>query len=264
MVDTIHVYVPQFCKQTLGNKASLILAPPPAKPDAKGYLDQSRPHGINHLIVGDLGRDEVLILSTDSGNVAAYHTSAIARAVERNVENPVQTTADDGGIRPFFTHWVFESAWGLAVHQAARLIAVSANVPRHVRSEESTGKITVFAFALTSASSDDGNEESSTEETDSVDSASEEWMEIEDHETLQQALRVRDRNLKIILSKHTANIPNVAFLNNYYDRDGKFLIATDIEGQMKVWKVWDREVLRSYDLSDNAYSANSGPIIRER
>jgi hypothetical protein len=45
------------------------------EPNAPGYIDRSRPHTINHIIVDDLGVDEVLLLATDSGNVTGYNVS---------------------------------------------------------------------------------------------------------------------------------------------------------------------------------------------
>ena len=248
--------MPAFYTQSLGGSPSLVLSPPPARPNAIGYLDELHPHTINHLIVGDLGTDEVLVLATDTGNIAVYHTGAIARALESHAAKVTQTTVDDGGIRPFFTHWVLESAWGLAIHKAARLIAVSANVPHRVQSEENTAKITVFAFALTSASPEDADNDQSFYEDTGLDDA-EEWLEIDDNEALHHQLSLRDRNLKITLSEHRANIPNIAFVNNHHDRQGKFLFSTDIDGEMKLWRIWDREVLRSYDFSEYNYGFRS-------
>lgn len=256
--EKVHVYVPAFYTQSLGGNPSLVLSPPPARPNAIGYLDELHPHTINHLIVGDLGTDEVLVLATDTGNIAVYHTGAIARALESYAAKVNRTSVDDGGIRPFFTHWVFESAWGLAIHKAARLIAVSANVPHRVQSEENTAKITVFAFALTSASSDRADDDHSFYADTRIDNTeAEEWLEIDDNEELHRQLSSRDRNLKITLSEHRANIPNIAFVNNHHDRQGKFLFSTDIDGEMKLWRIWDRDVLRSYDFSEYNYSLRS-------
>ena len=251
--DKIHVYVPDFYTQRLGDTPRLILSPQPAEPHAAGYLNESQPHGVNHLVIGDLGRDEILCLTTDSGNVIAYHTSTIARTIERSAENNLPLPVEDTNIRPFFAHWVFESAWGIAIHKAARLIAVSANVPHHVESDEQTAKITVFAFALTSQPSS-GNESVTSNNVNGLgESDNEEWPELEDQTILHEQLMFRTRNVKLVLSEHTANIPNISFVNNHLDREGKWLISTDIDGEMKVWRIWDREVHRSYNFSESGW-----------
>lgn len=263
--EQVHVYVPQFYSQTLGNIPSLILNPPATNPDAVGYIDPDRPMGINHLIVDDLGRNEILVLTTDSGNVAAYHTNTIHRAVRRQAEEDAQQTADDIGIRPFFTHWVYESAWGIAVHKMARLIAISANVPLRSNGSENTGDITVFAFALTSCALDETSSEDHSDINNELSGVRfEDWVEFDEDEELLHELTVRARNFKITLSDHRANIPNIAFANSHCDRAGKLLFSTDIHGDTKIWNVWERRVLRSYDFSEDGGKGRSHELEGER
>jgi len=71
------------------------------------------PFGINHLIVGNLGDLEVLISATDNGYAFLWYTSQL------NDPN------HDGLPNMHFD--VNKSAWGLSVHQAKRLLAVSSN-----------------------------------------------------------------------------------------------------------------------------------------
>lgn len=78
-----------------------------------------------------------------------YHLSAIQRTVQsRPPSSPTvdqeDTPAFTGYVRPFFHRNVEASAWGLAVHRQARLIAISAN----------PGRVTVIAFALTNSEDD--------------------------------------------------------------------------------------------------------------
>src|SRR5271154_6074292 len=80
----ISVYQPRFPLQKLGSKPSLTISPTVAESEARGYIDQRRPHAVNHLLTGDLGHEEILLVATDSGNVAAYHTRAIRDAIEKD------------------------------------------------------------------------------------------------------------------------------------------------------------------------------------
>lgn len=108
------------------------------------------PHAINHMVVGDLGDQEILVFCRDNGDVEAWYTATIAEYIQRNkrVRKDRDQTKDRGrradGIpwqlhpRHFFADNVGESAWGLAVHKKSRLIAVSSNAH----------EVTVFAFSL--------------------------------------------------------------------------------------------------------------------
>jgi hypothetical protein len=128
--DTVAVYRPEFPFQKLRRLPALLIPPELAEPSAAGYIDPRTPHAVNHLIVGDLGSEEILLLSTDSGNVVAYHTKAIEDAIRRDPYRfSTDARSDTIGLRPFFSEWVHESAWGLAIHTQARMIAVSANTP---------------------------------------------------------------------------------------------------------------------------------------
>ena len=72
-----------------------------------GYIDEQHPHAINSLTVGELGSEEVLVSAHDDGNVCVWYTRDLTRIALR------------------FS--VGKSAWGVALHKARRLLAVSAN-----------------------------------------------------------------------------------------------------------------------------------------
>ena len=74
----------EFPFQKLHQKPQLNVPPTLANATAAGYIDEWRPHGINHLMVGDLGSEEILLVATDSGNIAAYHTRAIEEAIKKD------------------------------------------------------------------------------------------------------------------------------------------------------------------------------------
>lgn len=237
--ENVIVYKPEFPFQRLGRRAQLAIAPALANPNAQGYIDRHRPHAINHLMVDDLGTEEILLLATDSGNITAYYTKSVEEAIQRQ---PYRFTTNAAGdltdVRPFFSEWVYESAWGLSIHTQARMIAVSANTPHHTPMDDPCAKVTVFAFALSGG--DYAAEGSCDEEDDDNDTGqSLEWHDWEVLDGIDTP--PRDKNYKITLAGfegHDANIPSVAFVNTEQDLHGKWLLSTDIDGNTKVWQIW--------------------------
>ncbi len=123
-------------------------------------------------------------------------------------------------LAPWFHENVGASAWGLATHKRALLLAVSSN----------TQQITVFAPSL------------SPERSGVSD-----WMDppVNSHERYtvretKNSIGFRDRSLgrKVVLRGHTANIPNIAFCDNDLDPEGKYLVSTDINGETIIWDIW--------------------------
>ena len=248
--DGVAVYEPDFPFQKLKRKPKLYIPPSLAEPYAEGYIDNRRPHSINHLVVGDLGTEEILLLATDSGNVTAYHTRSIYDAVQKDpYKFSANGRSDYVGVRPFFTHWVCESAWGVAIHREGRMIAVSANQPYHYRDDDECAKVTVFAFALTEQ--EDGPDEED-EEDDRETPAQSEWH-VWDPMINGGSTPTRDRNFKITLAGeqgHQTNIPSISFVNTNEDREGSWLISTDIRGGMRVWQIWRGSCFRTYDFEE--------------
>jgi hypothetical protein len=122
-VDVVHVYQPTFPDQNLSSEAELVLHPP--RSGAIGYgIDPSNPHSITHILVDYLGNEEILFLACDDGDVCVYRTQEIYRALERRTN--LQEPANEDGVHVFLRSNVGASAWGLAVHREARMIAVSA------------------------------------------------------------------------------------------------------------------------------------------
>lgn len=210
-------------------------------PAAPGYISTRNPHSINRILVDDLGRDEILLLATDSGNVTAYRTQHVLKAIQN--AKAERQNAEEAGRNPgprdtevevFFSEFVGLSAWGLAIHKYARLIAVGAN----------TSEITVFAFALvdeSTSSRDDG--EDPLDLGEDLNLQSQEWMTIqtpEDFEELSALMpdRHRSRNLRLILGGHFTNIPNISFLNSDLDLEGNWLVSADIDNRLLVWNIW--------------------------
>lgn len=150
----IHVYVPnRGARRLLGKPVALLdpkLSATPMSQHINAHISTLCPHSVNNMKVGDLGEQEILLVTRDNGDVTAWYTESIARQVERrrasrpegrrdhdfyddDVENPRMLSP-----RHFFAENVGASAWGLAIHKRDRLIAVSSN----------SQEVTVFALAL--------------------------------------------------------------------------------------------------------------------
>ena len=252
--DCIAVYQPEFPFQTLRRQPALLIKPELANRNALGYLSQrghAQDHCINHLMVGDLGSQEILLFVTDSGNVEAYYTSAILEAIKRAPGQYCEGSSSDVlGLRPFFSYWVRQSAWGIDIHKEARMIAVSANVPNNAQpgtSADTSATVTVFAFALHAPPSSESESESDGEEHDSPDNV--EWTVWVP--TLHSEQPKRTRNYKIVLAGwegHGNNIPNICFANTSDDDGSIWLLSTDITGEMKSWQVWKASVFRCWNF----------------
>ncbi|KAL4779985.1 hypothetical protein BJX76DRAFT_361257 [Aspergillus varians] len=231
----IYVWEPAGTSQTLGTKPEMIVTPVMKETLAEGYILPDSPHEINGILVDDLGREEVLLLVTDSGNVCGYRVEAIFSVLKRATENQKVRPLDGSEVDPFFIEHVGASAWGLAIHKFARLIAVSAN----------TGLVTVFAFALVNSTPEKGDDSfRQLEEDDEFAEYSQTWLHIRTQDQFKQLQRLmpekhRTRNIKLTYTGHFTNIPSVAFLNSDFDPNGMWMVSTDIDNKMLVWKVWE-------------------------
>ncbi|KIW27484.1 uncharacterized protein PV07_07217 [Cladophialophora immunda] len=261
--DTIVVYRPDFPFQKLHKLPALLIVPELAEYDSAGYIDPQFPHAINHLIVGDLGKEEILLLATDSGNICAYHTKSIHQVIGKNPYRfSTDARSDHAGLYPFFRHWVHESAWGLAIHTNARMIAVSANTPHIVSDDDPCAKITVFAFALTDTSNEGTDNEDQMYGDDSDYSLAgkyagwQEWLA----GGPDAIAPPRNNNYKVTLAGvegHGHNIPCISFVNTDDDLEGNWLLSTDINGDMKIWQIWQGICQKSWDFSERSMRANA-------
>ncbi|KAL9602856.1 MAG: hypothetical protein Q9219_001551 [cf. Caloplaca sp. 3 TL-2023] len=204
-----------------------------------GYIDAAHPHTINHLVVDDLGFEELLIAVCDDGDVVAYTT----RSIRKEIDGHALDAPDDRGFKsellPFFIRTVRKSAWGIAVCKEARMIAVSSN----------SQMINVFAFALGGPSS--STSDADVGDDDQMDFASSlpknAWVQPELSGYLDP--QDRSRNLEIILSAHDTNIPSIAFYNPFITCvDKVYLVSTDINGTTYIWDVWQRTVIKEITI----------------
>lgn len=236
-VDAIHVFKPQFLTQVIPSKPELILNLPKSRPGLKGYVDLNKPHAVNHLIVADLGTEEVLVAACDDGDVIAYLVRSIHTEIVANQEIKGAGPPQSAQLRTLLLSNVGSSAWGLAVHKAARLLAVSSN----------TNCISVFAFSL----DEERPMENPIDEDDVPIGGPGFWeRKIEGKLSPDD----RSRNLEIILQGHMNNIPNISFCNTKADCMGKYLVSTDIDGKIFIWNIWKRKEIAIFrpnmDYSD--------------
>ncbi|KAK2747087.1 hypothetical protein FQN57_002342 [Myotisia sp. PD_48] len=230
--DLVHVYQPGP-KQSLSGALALVLKPTIVDYHRSGSVSDYA-LTINHLIVGDLGLDEILLLCTDSGNVCAYRTELIYEVIQRYQSEAIDPLTLGTKVNSFFAQSVAISAWGLAIHKAARMIAVSSN----------SRIITVFAFALSSNPKQVSTEFELMEKTFPGLSTPKDWVYIHHTKfsTLQNKSRkyTRTHNFRFCLSGHRNNIPNISFLNCDLDPYGDWLVSVDIDKRLLLWKIWER------------------------
>ncbi|KAI4167435.1 MAG: hypothetical protein LQ343_007230 [Gyalolechia ehrenbergii] len=238
-LDRILVYQPANQEQYLPTpKSTIQLAS--SNSGLTGYIDPANSHAINQLIVADLGIEELVVAVCDDGDVVAYTTRSIMKEIEHRAPDDYRSPDIVSELRPFFVNNVGMSAWGVAVHKEARMIAISSN----------SKKINIFVFALSDSSngSSDVGDEGDTDSDLISCLPAQEWIQTSSPNTLNPS--DRSRNIEIILSAHWNNIPNIAFFNSANPSDGEvFLVSTDIDGTTYIWSVWQRAVAKEYHLA---------------
>lgn len=212
-------------------KPELVLNLPKSREGLRGYIDPNKPHAVNHLIVADLGTEEVLVAACDDGDVIAYSVRSIHNVIKMNHERKGAGLPQTVQLRTLLLSNVGASAWGLAVHRAARLLAVSSN----------SHCISVFAFSLHQKKSVENLRDKNVLPIDDFGDVF--WERIDEGKL---SPCDRSRNLEIILQGHTTNIPNISFCNTEADRTGKFLTSTDINGRIFIWNIWTRRKIVSF------------------
>ncbi|GAP83515.1 putative pyridine nucleotide-disulfide oxidoreductase family protein [Rosellinia necatrix] len=250
--SAIHIFRVRSCvDHTVPGRPDLVLLPPITKESITvgGYLDLCLPHQPNHFIVGDLGDEEILLLSYDDGDVIAYYSSHIEHALVRLESGNLPNKP--APVMPFFHQNVGKSAWGLAVHKKSRLIAVGNN--KH--------EVHVFAFALTSANPVSYLEDAEPLPGDnlfqpirrSLDgkvielSLSEPFgrliqpeLDILEKDSSHRPLLLQRRhNCHFIMETldKGSNIPSVAF-GSGADGEATEVLAVDISGKLWVFSIW--------------------------
>jgi hypothetical protein len=236
--DIIHVHQPVSSEQELVSSV-LVLETLPSSKAKPVHIYQPIPHGINHLLVGQLGLEEIILCACDDGDVYAYYVRAIFSAIRSSREPP----------KAFFHENVGASAWGLAISPIARLIAVSSN--SHL--------IDIFALALAEpigTSSTNSETLVLVESTGSLNTnleASDEGAPgpspdnpQSDPECDNPLLLDRSVTVHLQLKGHRSNIPSIAFYDG--DKLGRWLVSTDIEGLVLVWDILKNKIIEDNTL----------------
>lgn len=197
-------------------------------------MSQTFPHQANHIITGDLGGIEIVLLAYDDGDVVAYYTRHIVSYIENLPKRRRGPQPSKKVPQPFFRETVGMTAWGLAVHSQSRLIAVSSNL----------AEVNVFAFALQPPRADDPLQHKTQPLVVPSDDFSPTTYAGASALELESLLRLRDRYWRILLplgpSGH--NIPSIDFISDAKGIAEK-VIAVDINGCifiMDIWKVGSR------------------------
>lgn len=271
-MDSVYVYTPSFPEQTITTKPELIIDLPRSRLDLRGYLDPSRPHAVNHLIVGDMGDEEVVVVACDDGDVISYTVRSISLAIDEGAKRVFGfDLCEDQKLRhynqsgwanfilpaldphrtprfrtlaPWFHENVGASAWGLATHKATRLLAVSSNLK----------EIMIFAPSLSSDRNQTFRSADSSPSTMEKYTAWDKW----------KSFAFTDRFLggKVTLRGHAANIPNIAFCDNSLDPEGRYLASTDIDGYTIAWDI--RDATRVLETLGNAGPRKSSNLPARR
>jgi hypothetical protein len=210
--DKILVYQPDFPDQSFASEPVLVLYPPVSSPNLRPGIDREDPHSITRLLVGYLGNEEILLATCDDGDVVGYRIAGIQRALDEISQLENEQGYPYHHVPPFLHQNVGASAWGLAIHREARIIAISAN----------TYEVTILAFALASRNDEPPELDSSgslaaTDEADPSDFPSPR----------------RHNNFFKLGATH--NIPAVSFNNNDEDPAGQWLFGSSITGQVWLW-----------------------------
>ncbi|KAH3955744.1 hypothetical protein HBH53_007770 [Parastagonospora nodorum] len=214
--DTILVYQPEFPDQNIAPDPPLILHPPVSSPGLEPGIDEDDPHSITRVLVDFLGNDEVLLATCDDGDVVGYRIAEIQRALNE-LSRPEQDDEPDHAPPqiPLFLHQnVGASAWGLAIHREARIIAISAN----------THEVTILAFALATT-------EGESPELDALDSIA----ATDEADPADFPAPRKHNNFFTLKAAH--NVPAVSFNNNDEDPSGRWLFGTCITGQVWLWDI---------------------------
>ena len=226
---------------------------------------------MNHLIVGDIGDEEVVVVACDDGDVISYTVRAISLAIDEKAEvvfgrepcrkqripgtgstgwtNMILPIVDPNeclGCRtlaPWFLENVGDSAWGLATHKHAMLLAVSSNIK----------DVHVFAPSL---SSERHEAVSKTYPNPRILERFTAWEN-------GSATTLKDRSIgrKVTLQGHAANIPNIAFCDNTLDLEGMYLTSTDIDGHTIIWDIWRGAQIIEFFEDHGACKSNGVPLL---
>ena len=205
--DQILVFRPCFPTQKLSELLYKWRLPVSA-PDLQGYIDPQHPHAVNSMLIAKLGTQEVLVCACDDGDFILYYTHFLR---EISITKDYKFDADHHlKSRPLMIGNVKRSAWGIAIHTNARILAVSCN----------THEVSVFKFAL-------------TDDAVLYNDPQKEWQ-----------YPGRSKDDLHVFKSHLANVPNISFFNSDLDKEGRYLVSTDLTGVIILWDLRERSQIK--------------------
>jgi hypothetical protein len=228
----------------------LIVPSQPSSPDLRGYLDRDEPHCINYLIAQKLGKDEVIANVRDDGDVEVFLVRHIVHAISTRI-NRHDASEDQvaDNVKPLFLRNVGISAWGLAIHTEARIIAVSSN--RH--------EVTIFRFGLVDEF--DEVETPRKQAKSTGDGQSSRWDEERREDNVDSRPERKTDVTRQVLNGE-ANIPHIAFCNTGDDPDGRWLLTTDISGVCRAIDLHNFTLVQAFRFGPSFIAPNGGPYDR--
>ena len=237
--------MPHFPSQAITEKPVLVFTSQPSDNGLRGYLDPRHPHAINSLIVQNLGNDEVVAVVRDDGDVDAFLVRHVMQAIERRSEggNTIGVIADE--IRPIFQDNAESSAWGLAIHTQARILAISSN--KH--------EVRIFKFGLVDDDGESPDEEPHETGQDIPDA-------VNSNEEGPQTSNSRRQDVTLHVINGNANIPYIAFCNTGDDPEGRWLLTTDIAGCCRTMDLQLSASVQTFRFGQSFASANTGGMDR--
>ncbi|KAK0118933.1 hypothetical protein ONS95_007802 [Cadophora gregata] len=242
--DKIHITRPYDLCQTLSIIPDLVLHLPSSAQgiNVGGYIDQHRPHNVNNMKIGKLGDFEILLIACDDGDVIGYYTRVLEREVEEGGRPPgSECDSPTSYTQPFFHDNVGISAWGLAIHQVSRLIAVGSN----------HREVTVFQPALSVGYDRQTGSRYFQDRTGnswpgrSFPSGASRFTPVGKLDLGSEALgdfEHKDCRLTLPLGPSGSNIPSIDFVSDENGEAG-VVLATDVNGKLWSLNLSRRETL---------------------
>ncbi|KAH7417077.1 hypothetical protein BKA64DRAFT_701865 [Cadophora sp. MPI-SDFR-AT-0126] len=236
--DNIHITRPRDLRQTIPITPDVVLDLPRSSQgiSAGGYIDQFRPHSVNNMKVGKLGDFEILLVACDDGDLIAYYTRLLEREVRERGPRCSEGDGPISYIQPFFHDNVGISAWGLAIHQLSRLIAVGSN----------RREVTVFQPALAVGyDRQTGSRyfqecDSSTWPGRSFPTGASRFTPVWKLDFGLEALGEFEQNdcrLRLPLGPSGSNIPSIDFVSDE-NGEASVVLATDVNGKLRETLEW--------------------------
>jgi hypothetical protein len=202
------------------------------------------------LIVQKLGKDEVIANVRDDGDVEVFLIRHIVHAIATrvNLHDDTQDPVADN-LKPLFQRNVGISAWGLAIHTQARIIAVSSN--RH--------EVTIFRFGLVD---DYDNLKTPRKQAKAADNKQSSRWDGERREDNLGSRPERNTDVTRQVLNGEANIPHIAFCNTGDDPDGRWLLTTDISGVCRAIDLHRFTLVQAFRFGPTFVTPNGGRYDR--